>query len=154
MGWVIDLGIDELYAHEGYPMDVFDGGTSRAGGEQEAVAYVAACSCGWRGARGHRIAVDRVRDAETGRRTTERQGAEEVAEDSAYRDWQRQHMDAVMAAIEVRTTAAKLRRAEAEVLMLQQQLDAAMASARGRAGDRPSDGGRRATSPRPRRAGP
>lgn len=92
MGTILDLGIDELYDHEGYVAHILDDGTSAHGTwtaeiERHTVAWRAECSCGWHGphhaADGPGILDDDRSDA--------------IVTD----DWEHVHMAIVQRAVEV-----------------------------------------------------
>lgn len=91
MGVILDLGIDELYDHEGYVAHILDDGTSAHGTwtaeiERHTVAWRAECTCGWHGPEhpleGHDILDDDRSDA-------------------ILLDWEHVHMAIVQRAVEV-----------------------------------------------------
>jgi hypothetical protein len=99
MGWGTDA--HEGWADENWPDGSWSGSTHR-GGDLDAVAYQAVCSCGWRSAREHPVAsppCDAPRDQRGmryGRAWDAWIETREAANDACWDDWSAEHFDPLL----------------------------------------------------------
>jgi len=92
----------ESFADEKRPDGLWPGGTSRRPGDPEAIAYQAACSCGWRSEREHPLPTrptDVPRDEQGSSYGPAWDGwiaALEAAGDACWEDWRAEHFDPLL----------------------------------------------------------